>query len=391
MCVRRGQTSVAPAHVPNRDRMEGVRSRDVSASNQESMSGRVAVVELRRYALHPGQREVLVELFEARFIESQEELGMSLLGQFRDLDDLDSFVWLRGFANMVRRERGLTGFYGGPVWARYRDQANATMIDSDNVLLLKTPSARAAVNVPERDPVAEAEAGGVVAAVIAPVTNDDRALTLFEREIAAAAIGGGTRPAQTTSRACRSARTFMFSSSSSATPTRRASTRRSPHLQTWLASWPTRAGRTRSSDSHRHLDRCSAATARPARSALVFGLGRRSGGHELEPVGATEGFAAGRSAMLRSRSSRATSPRLSASQSSHRAGVPLGATRQQHIGRRSAARLGVRGGRCRPSAPYTHSRSAQHGRAVTLNVLGCQEGVKGAWELRVSEWGLKSA
>jgi hypothetical protein len=156
------------------------------------MSGRVAVVELRRYALHPGQREVLVELFEARFIESQEELGMSLLGQFRDLDDLDSFVWLRGFANMVRRERGLTGFYGGPVWARYRDQANATMIDSDNVLLLKTPSARAAVNVPERDPVAEAEAGGVVAAVIAPVTNDDRALTLFEREIAAAAIGGGT-------------------------------------------------------------------------------------------------------------------------------------------------------------------------------------------------------
>jgi hypothetical protein len=50
------------------------------------------IVELRRFALHPAQREVLVKLFEERFIESQEALGMSLLGQFRDLDDPDSFI-----------------------------------------------------------------------------------------------------------------------------------------------------------------------------------------------------------------------------------------------------------------------------------------------------------
>jgi NIPSNAP len=155
------------------------------------ISGPITVVELRRYSLHPAQREVLVELFEERFIESQEELGMSLLGQFRDLDDPDSFVWLRGFAGMARREHGLTAFYGGPLWARHRDQANATIIDSDNVLLLRTPSAQAAVNVPERNPAAEDRASGVLAAVIAPVADGDHALQLFERELASAAVSGG--------------------------------------------------------------------------------------------------------------------------------------------------------------------------------------------------------
>jgi NIPSNAP protein len=145
----------------------------------------------RRYALHPGQRDLLVKLLEERFIESQEALGLHLLGQFHDLDDPDSFVWLRGFADMPSRRQGLTRFYDGPVWARYRDQANATMVDTDNVLLLRTPSPQAALNVPSRDPVAEARASGGVALVIAPVAEAGRALELFEREIASAAVRGG--------------------------------------------------------------------------------------------------------------------------------------------------------------------------------------------------------
>jgi hypothetical protein len=152
------------------------------------MSSPITVVELRRYALHPARREVLIELFEERFIESQEELGMGLLGQFRDLDDSNAFVWLRGFADMPTRERALNGFYDGVVWAQYRAQANATMVDSDNVLLLRAPSAQAALNVPARDPAVEADTGGVVAAVIAPVADPDRALELFEREIGPAAV-----------------------------------------------------------------------------------------------------------------------------------------------------------------------------------------------------------
>jgi quinol monooxygenase YgiN len=96
-----------------------------------------SVIELRRYRLRPGSRETLIELFERELIEPQEAVGLFVLGQFRDLDDPDSFVWLRGFEDMAERERGLSAFYGGPVWQRHRDAANATMIDSDDVLLLR--------------------------------------------------------------------------------------------------------------------------------------------------------------------------------------------------------------------------------------------------------------
>jgi hypothetical protein len=94
------------------------------------------VVELRQYTLHPGARETLIELFEREFIESQEALGMCIIGTFRDLEKPDRFVWLRGFRGMESRAAQLQQFYGGPIWKKHRDVANATMIDSDNVLLL---------------------------------------------------------------------------------------------------------------------------------------------------------------------------------------------------------------------------------------------------------------
>jgi len=95
------------------------------------------IVELRQYTLKPGQRDILIELFEREFIESQEALGMEIHGTFRDANDEDLFVWLRGFADMVSRTKALAAFYGGPVWKAHREAANATMLDSDNVLLLR--------------------------------------------------------------------------------------------------------------------------------------------------------------------------------------------------------------------------------------------------------------
>jgi hypothetical protein len=101
---------------------------------------RCPVVELRQYTLHPGQRDVLISLFDREFVESQEAVGMTVLGQFRDLDDPDRFVWLRGFDDMPHRAEALGRFYGGPIWKAHREQANATMIDSDDVLLLRPGS-----------------------------------------------------------------------------------------------------------------------------------------------------------------------------------------------------------------------------------------------------------
>lgn len=101
------------------------------------MTLRCPVVELRRYTLHDGRRDELITLFEREFVETQEATGMTLIGQFRDLDDPNRFVWLRGFPDMARRAAALHDFYGGPVWQRHRDRANATMVDSDDVLLLR--------------------------------------------------------------------------------------------------------------------------------------------------------------------------------------------------------------------------------------------------------------
>ena len=95
------------------------------------------VIELRQYTLRPGRRDELIDLFEREFIDSQEAAGMTLIGQFRDLDDPDRFVWLRAFPDMEARRRALEAFYGGPVWQAHREAANATMVDSDDVLLLR--------------------------------------------------------------------------------------------------------------------------------------------------------------------------------------------------------------------------------------------------------------
>jgi hypothetical protein len=99
------------------------------------------IAELRQYVLKPGRRDELIDLFDSEFVETQEALGMAVLGQFRDLDRPDMFVWLRGYPDdMEARRTALTAFYGGPTWKQHGPAANATMIDSDDVLLLRTES-----------------------------------------------------------------------------------------------------------------------------------------------------------------------------------------------------------------------------------------------------------
>jgi len=95
------------------------------------------VFELRQYTLHPGQRDLLVNEFDDNFVEGQEAEGMRIIGQYRDLDDPDRFVWLRSFADMEARKAALTKFYSGPIWKAHGKAAAGTMVDSDNVLLLR--------------------------------------------------------------------------------------------------------------------------------------------------------------------------------------------------------------------------------------------------------------
>ena len=101
----------------------------------------MTVVELRQYTLRPGQRDVLIDLFDRELLEPQEAAGCTVVGQFRDEDDPDRFVWFRSFPDMAARHAALTAFYlEGEAWRKHRDAANATMLDSDNVLLLRPES-----------------------------------------------------------------------------------------------------------------------------------------------------------------------------------------------------------------------------------------------------------
>src|SRR6266849_8903181 len=86
----------------------------METSNAQGEPTCCPIVERRQYTLHPGKRDVLIELFDREFVESQEALGMKVIGQFRALDDPDRFIWLRGFTDMPSRARALEAFYDGP-------------------------------------------------------------------------------------------------------------------------------------------------------------------------------------------------------------------------------------------------------------------------------------
>jgi hypothetical protein len=75
---------------------------------------------------------------------------MRILAQFRDVDDPDHFIWLRGFSGMAARARALGEFYFGAVWKAHRDAANATLYDNDNVLLLHPAAAGFALDGAQR-------------------------------------------------------------------------------------------------------------------------------------------------------------------------------------------------------------------------------------------------
>jgi hypothetical protein len=157
------------------------------------------ILELRQYTLKPGQRDVLIDLFEREFVESQEALGMRLVGQFRDLDRPERFVWIRGFADMPARAEALGAFYGGPVWQAHREAANATMIDSDNVLLLRPADANAGFASPEtaRAPAGAAETppSRILATIYSldhPVDDDFR--RFFDTHVEPAQVEAGARP-----------------------------------------------------------------------------------------------------------------------------------------------------------------------------------------------------
>src|SRR4029453_6140604 len=82
------------------------------------------VVELRQYRLKPGAADALVAVFEAQFLESQEALGMAVGGLFPGRAPADR----------------VAAFSGGQTGRGRGAAARATMVDRDDVLLLRPPT-----------------------------------------------------------------------------------------------------------------------------------------------------------------------------------------------------------------------------------------------------------
>ncbi len=143
----------------------------------------LSVVELRRYVMQPGRRDDLIDLFEHAFIEPQEQCGMTVVGHYRDLDDPQSFVWFRGFPAMQTRRAALEAFYvHSPAWLDNREAANATIADSDNVLLLRParPDSGFDLSGLRRDSDADSCVGAAI--VMLAGAPDAAAIEAFERE-----------------------------------------------------------------------------------------------------------------------------------------------------------------------------------------------------------------
>jgi hypothetical protein len=155
------------------------------------------VLELRQYTLRPGTREPFVELFDTVFSDPLDATGMTVIGQFRDLDRPDRFVWIRGFQDMPARATELAAFYQGDLWHARRAEANASIDDSDNVLLLEpaSPALRFS-NIPPRPAAADTSvrAGLVVVTLYYTKTDNPRAFgTLFDRSLRHRAEADGAR------------------------------------------------------------------------------------------------------------------------------------------------------------------------------------------------------
>jgi hypothetical protein len=224
---------------------------------------RYPVVELRQYTLRPGQRDVLIDLFDRELVESQEAAGMAIVGQFRDLDDADRFVWIRGFASMPARARALASFYGGPVWKAHSARANATMIDSDNVLLLRPVAARSGFPAPEAGRLPAGHTPAVPSRVLITLYHRDQPFDqafadFFDRQARPVLVEAGATPL-----ACL--QTEHAENTFPALPVRTGA-----NVFMWLACFPSAA---RLSSHLRQIERSGSWQGRvlPALSAMITG------------------------------------------------------------------------------------------------------------------------
>ncbi|GAB0101619.1 NIPSNAP family protein [Nocardia sp. JMUB6875] len=156
------------------------------------------VLELRQYTLRPGTRDTLIDLFDRELLDPQEALGARMIGQFRDEDDPDRFVWLRAFPDMRARHAALAAFYlDSETWRTHAPAARATMVDTDDVLLLRPAPPGSGFTVPGERPGRDATApppARVMATVYHPSVDLDEFAAFFDDRVRPALAAADIHP-----------------------------------------------------------------------------------------------------------------------------------------------------------------------------------------------------
>jgi len=96
------------------------------------------IVEVRTYKIKPGRRDEFIKFFETQSIPALRAHGMFVLGPLLDLENPDSFVWLRSFPSLAERDRMKEAFYEGEVWKNELEAIAMPMLESYEVTLCET-------------------------------------------------------------------------------------------------------------------------------------------------------------------------------------------------------------------------------------------------------------
>jgi hypothetical protein len=97
-------------------------------------------IELRIYRLKPGMREKFIGYFNKYLCPLHEEIGMTVMGQFTDLEDENVFIWMRGFKKAESREAQRSELYDGKLWSEIHEAEVMPMIEDYSNVYLMAPT-----------------------------------------------------------------------------------------------------------------------------------------------------------------------------------------------------------------------------------------------------------
>ena len=98
------------------------------------------IVEMRTYRTKPGMRDPFLRIFEEQSVPEHQRLGMAIADPFLDLEDPDTFFFMRGFPSMASREELKIQFYEGALWKDQLEKVVMPMLERYDVVLVDAPA-----------------------------------------------------------------------------------------------------------------------------------------------------------------------------------------------------------------------------------------------------------